>query len=169
MDVIRFFVRIMPWAGRSRLSQRTHFPSNVTIWSRTEALEFRRCSKEHTSRRQTLLLSLSSCGTRLSWFGILPIFLRWSDIVRMLTTSIWDISLTLWYEFGSTGVFICCFPIADGCPLPTWCSRFVSPQRNYRKQRHTVRTKVNPPPHTLLMMAAVWEILCSSLNSGKKK
>lgn len=53
------------------------FLIEVTIRPRNGSFEFRRCSIEHTWKRQAFWVSVSSCGTHLSSCFIL----RWCDIV----------------------------------------------------------------------------------------
>lgn len=85
-----------------------------------------------------------------------------TDILEMLALFIWDISLKLWREFSSTSDFWCRFLIADGCPLPTWCSRLISPLQKsarYGPMDHSV--------HALLNLMSVWLTLGRSLNSKR--
>ena len=115
-----------------------------------------------------LWLSLLSCGTHLTSFFTLPIFL-WSDIIEILASVAWDISLVFRRGFCSTGVFRCWSSIVNGRHLTSLFSRFVSSLRNFWNQRLTVRSQVNPSYHALSILGYSMKGIMNKLETMQKK
>lgn len=138
------------------------------IPSRWRNGSFHRCNIEHTSKLQTLLLSLIHVEPIYLVFFILQIFLRcfdqYQNISRkfaILTPIIWDMFWPFWLALWSTRVFRY---VIVNCRrfLPTWSSGIVTQLRNFRNHPRTDQSQMDVSPHVLLMLAAVW------VNSWKK-
>lgn len=70
-------------------------------------------------------------------------------------------------RFCSTCVFKSWTAFKDEHFLPPWYWRLLSPLRIYKNQKHSVRSYVGYPSHSLLILAAFWKALWQRFNSLK--
>ena len=108
-----------------------------------------------------LKILLRSCGTHLLSFFTIPILLRCSDIVGILTVNAWNVFLTLWRRFCSKSLFNCQFADRTFSTLSIFKIFILNKETIVRLHK----SRSFAPWYIL---AAVFEALWPSSNLGEK-